>query len=850
VFATLRIARTDYTHTTTPSCWRRGSNGVLNGVAWLRLCSQDHECCNQRQRSEPPDRVGECNRDLTSVDLCCVGSYHAWLVSNRQNHMKILVHRLCSLALLSLLSFLTFAAPAVSQNQIADPLGRPPDLQEKSRAYKRKTRPAASATAASGYNYQVLYSFGATTTDAKAPETDLIPDTAGNLYGTTFGGGAEYGSIGGAGTIFRLDTIGEESVLYSFCSATNCTDGMNPRPNLVQDAAGNLYGTTTSGGAGSGVVFKLAPPVQSDENWTQTVLYSFGGNNTDGRVPLAGLIEDAAGNLYGTTSAGGANNYGIVFMLAPPSQSGGTWTETVLYSFGASNADGIVPYAGLVRDTAGNLYGTTAGGSSGGTAFKLAPPSQSGGSWTETVLYNFCSATNCADGYSPFAGLIQDAAGNLYGTTPYGGVNTGADPYGSGGGTIFKLAPPSQSSGSWTETVLYNFCSATNCADGSSPAAGLIQDAAGNLYSTTVFGGANPNTSAEGGYGGGTVFKLTPPASSGGNWTESVLYNFCAATSCTDGSTPYDALIQDAAGNLYGTAYVGGTYGDGTAFKLILIQTPTLTVTPSPSRITSSQALSVGVTVGGVNGDPSPTGTVTLTSGSYASAATTLTGGAATINVPAGSLAVGMDTLTVAYSGDSYYQSGTGTATVTVTPGFTIRGAAVTIAPGATTGNTSTITVTPSGGFTGNVAITAVITSKPSGAQDLPTLSFGATSPVAITGASAGTATLTVTTTAATSAALLHPARPRRRETNSGGAALAIALLIGMGICVPARGRRSWTLLATLVIVAALAGVLVACGGSGTNTGNPGTTPGTYMVTVTGNSSNTTATSTVTLTVQ
>jgi hypothetical protein len=545
-------------------------------------------------------------------------------------------------------------------------------------------------------------------------------------------------------------------------------------------------------------------------------------------------------------------------MLAPPSQSGGSWTETVLYNFCTSCTDGFSPEAGLIQDAAGNLYGTTAAGgicnsgsscSSPGTVFMLAPPSQSGASWTETLLYNFCSATNCTDGHFPDAGLIQDAAGNLYGTTLYGGANTGAYGYGYGGGTVFKLAPPAQSGASWTETVLYSFGASST--DGYSPEASLIQDAAGNLYSTTGLGGAN--TGADNGYGGGTVFKLAPPAQSGGNWTETVLYSFCSATSCTDGFTPLNSLIQDVAGNLYGTAFSGGSYGGGTVFKSILIQTPTLTVTPSSSSITSSQALAVGVTVGGVNGDPAPTGTVTLASGSYTSAATTLTGGGATINIPSGSLSVGTDTLTVSYSGDIVYQSATGTATVTVVPpSFTIGGAAVTVAPGATTGNTSTITVTPSGGFTGDVAITAAITSEPSGAQDLPTLSFGATSPVAITGASAGTATLIVTTTAATSAALVRPARSPGRGTNPGGATLAFALLIGVGICVPVRGRSWWTRLAALVLLTALTGAFVACsnGGGGTNTGNAGTTPGIYTVTVTGTSGNTTAMSTVTLTVQ
>jgi uncharacterized repeat protein (TIGR03803 family) len=763
--------------------------------------------------------------------------------------MKTLVHRLCSLTLLLLLSFLAFAAPAVAQNEIADPLVRVPAFLEKSRAKKKNTSSAAATTAASGYNFQVLYSFGATATDGTAPEGGLIRDSAGNLYGTTVGGGA--GS--GGGTIFKLDTTGEESVLYSFCSATNCTDGMNPR-GLVQDAAGNLYGTTVSGGVGDGVVFKLAPPAQSDENWTQTVLYSFGANNADGSMPLAGLIQDATGSLYGTTSAGGTTAGGTVFMLAPPSQSGGSWTETVLHSFDSTTTDGLVPYAGLIQDAAGNLYGTTAGGGSNGsgdgTVFMLAPPSLSGGSWTEALLYNFCSATNCTDGYFPEAGLIQDAAGNLYGTTLYGGANTGAYGYGHGGGTVFKLAPPAQSGGIWTETVLYSFGASST--DGYSPQVGLIQDAAGNLYGTTVFGGAN--TAADNGFGGGTVFKLAPPEQSGGIWTETVLYNFCSAAGCTDGLSPLDNLIQDVAGNLYGTAFGAGAYGGGTVFKSILIQTPTLTVTPSSSSITSSQALTVGVRVGGVNGDPAPTGTVTLTSGSYASAATTLTGGGATINIPSGSLSVGTDTLTVSYSGDNTYQSATGTATVTVvSPGFTIGGAAVTVVPGATTGNSSTITVTPSGGFTGSVAMTAAITSEPSGAQNLPTLSFGATSPVAITGASAGMATLIVTTTPTTGATLVSPARPRGRGTNPGGATLAFALLIGMGICVPVRGRCRWTRLAVLILMAALTGAFVTCssnGGGGTNTGNPGTTPGVYTVTVTGTSGNTTAMSTVILTVQ
>ena len=193
----------------------------------------------------------------------------------------------------------------------------------------------------------------------------------------------------------------------------------------------------------------------------------------------------------------------------------------ILYYFPCSLTlscpDGLGP-EGVIRDASGNLYGTTTfgganlgSGQGAGTVFNLAPPAQSGGPWTETVLYNFCSAALCIDGQNPEAGLIQDAAGNLYGTT-YGG---GAHDY----GTVFELAPPSQSGGPWTQTVLYSFCSAAHCADGELPEAGLIQDAAGNLYGTTTIGGVNNQ---------GTVFKLAPPAQSGGPWTEAVLYSFCS----------------------------------------------------------------------------------------------------------------------------------------------------------------------------------------------------------------------------------------------------------------------------------------------------------------------------------
>jgi hypothetical protein len=280
--------------------------------------------------------------------------------------------------------------------------------------------------------------------------------------------------------------------------------------------------------------------------------------------------------------------------------------------------------------------------------------------------------------------------------------------------------------------------------------------------------------------------------------------------------------------------------------------TPTVTVTPSASSLTTAQALTVTVAV---SGTPTPTGSVTLSSGTYTSAATTLSSGSATINVPAGSLASGTDQLTASYTGDTNYNASTGSASVTVTTAgsssFTVTGPAVSVTPGATTGNTSTITLTPSGGFTGAVALTAAITSSPTGAAYPPTLSFGSTSPVSITGSNAGTATLTISTTAATTATLVHPKHPAVPWYAAGGATLACILLFG----VPTRRRRWRTMLGMLFLVAILAGGMSACTKplstlKGGGTSNPGTTAGTYTITVTGTSGSTTATGIVALTVQ
>jgi uncharacterized repeat protein (TIGR03803 family) len=273
---------------------------------------------------------------------------------------------------------------------------------------------------AAGWTWTALYHFcpQSDCTTGAAPRAGLIMDGAGNLYGTTPGGGSHNG-----GTVYRLSPTGtgwSQSVLYSFCSQTSCADGLYPQSELIMDAAGNLYGTTPQGGGSqnSGTVYRLSP---TGTGWSHSVLYSFCSQTicTDGGGPIGGLIVGGAGNLYGTTASGGSQNRGAVYRLSP---TGSGWSETVLYSFCSQNncADGQYPASGLIMDGAGNLYATTAngGGQNYGTVYRLSPTSSG---WSETVLYSFCSQTSCTDGLGPAAGLIMDGAGNLYGTTESGG---------------------------------------------------------------------------------------------------------------------------------------------------------------------------------------------------------------------------------------------------------------------------------------------------------------------------------------------------------------------------------------------------------------------------------------------
>ena len=367
--------------------------------------------------------------------------------------------------------------------------------------------------------------------------------------------------------------------------------GGYPEAGLILDAAGNLYGTTQWGGTSTvGAVFELTPAAGG--TWTEKVLHSFLNDGTDGVNPVAGLIFDGAGNLYGTTYQGGTYGDGTVFELTPA--AGGTWTEQVLHNFNYDSTDGAGPHAGLIFDAAGNLYGTAASGGtySYGTAFELTPAA--GGTWTEKVLWNFGSG---ADGSYPQGGLIFDAAGNLYGTTTSGGAH--------GPGTVFELMPAG--GGTWSERVVHSF---GNGADGSGPYAGLIFDAAGNLYGTTHQGGTY-------GYPGGTVFELTPAA--GGTWTEKGLYNFGSGT---DGAAPLAGLIFDAVGNLYGTTAAGGTSSVGTVFEFTPPVALQLVPLPSPCRAVDTRPVNGG-------GGPIPGGTFQNFAISGAGTCGTLTSAAA-----------------------------------------------------------------------------------------------------------------------------------------------------------------------------------------------------------------------------
>jgi uncharacterized repeat protein (TIGR03803 family) len=320
---------------------------------------------------------------------------------------------------------------------------------------------------------------------------------------------------------------------------------------LIFDAAGNLYGTTYAGGSGlAGTVFELTP--HGNGVWEEHILHSFKINPPDGHYPSASLIFDAAGNLYGTASEGGSGpctygaaliGCGVVFELSP--KAGGVWAAKVIYSFNGPYTDGQSPIASLVFDSVGNLYGTTVGGGTAGpyesgTVFELSP--NGSGGWTEKVLYNF--PTTSTDGFNLDGNVALDSSGNLYSTTNSGGLYDF--------GTLFELSP--SAGGNWTETILHHF---GGTGDGRTPESGVIFDASGNIYGTTDVDGDNSK-----GPNYGMVYKMTPAAD--GGWTENILFTFDGK----DGYGPEFGVILDGKGNLYGTTEYGGAYATGTAFEI------------------------------------------------------------------------------------------------------------------------------------------------------------------------------------------------------------------------------------------------------------------------------------------
>jgi uncharacterized repeat protein (TIGR03803 family) len=406
---------------------------------------------------------------------------------------------------------------------------------------------AAGPQAASAATFTSLYSFGAQGgADAANPYAGVIIDSAGNLYGTTYGGGTE-----GEGTVYELSppaagqTAWTETILYSFY--TNRTDGVKPTGRLVFGSGGVLYGTTTSAGGPNanedGTVFALTPPATSGAPWTESTLHAFSQTKGDGGLPEAGLAIDANGVLYGTTNRGGLTKktgpgYGTVFSLAPPAGGMGSWTETILYEFSNTSRDGIAPQSDLLLSN-GALYGTTPDCSSklscSGTVFQLTG---SGASWTESVILAFPS--NGDKGASPYGSLSTDASGALYGTTSLVP------------GTAFRLTPPAAGQTKWTQSVLAKFGSDK---DGG-PQGGLLPGPGGVLYGTLTYGAKKAQ---------GSVYELTPTGS--GPWTQTALYSFPSKPT-GGGSYPVGDLVADPSGNLYGVTEIGGQYGVGTVFEI------------------------------------------------------------------------------------------------------------------------------------------------------------------------------------------------------------------------------------------------------------------------------------------
>jgi len=376
----------------------------------------------------------------------------------------------------------------------------------------------AAVIAAPAQTFSTIYSF--TGTDASYPYWSLVQGTNGDLYGVTIDGGTA-----NKGSVFKVSPAGTLTTIYSFCSQGQCSSG--GASSLILGSNGNFYGSTY---VGNGTIFEITPAGKL------TTLYTFCSqpNCADGLSPYGSPLQGMDGNLYGTTQGGGANGAGTIYRLTPSGKL------TTLYNFASLPdwADGGAPNSGVIQDASGDLYGTTDIGGEGngcqlpsvgstgcGTVYKLSP------SGALTTLYTFCSLSNCADGQYTEGPLTLGSDGNLYGTTPLGGAGQE--------GTAFRLTL------SGTLTTLHSFCTETNCADGKVPSS-LIQASDGNFYGAT-YGGNGTNGV------GGSIFQITPSGAF------SVLY--------TNSVNQLGPLVQNTNGTFYGTSSNGGTQGDGSIFS-------------------------------------------------------------------------------------------------------------------------------------------------------------------------------------------------------------------------------------------------------------------------------------------
>jgi len=691
-------------------------------------------------------------------------------------------------------------------------------------------------------------------TDGASPSEGLLSDTSGNLYGTTYAGGTA-----GQGTVFELvNTSGSytEKLLYSFVGRP---DGSGPESRLIMDSSGNLYGTTNGGGTNNrGTVFEL---VNSSGTYTEKVLYSFTGFAGDGANPLYGaLYRDSAGNLYGTTEYGGGDLAGTVFELVNDPAAPGTYTEKVLHSFANYDlygpGDGVIPFSGLTADNAGNLYGTThSGGAYGyGTVYELV---NSSGGYVERILYSFSGGS---DGAYPAGAVTLDSAGNLYGITSGGGFLIKEGTYGASWVTVFELENSTASPGTYTMRILYSFYSYTGQPVGIPPLADLMADAAGNLFGTISEGGTYGGPA---GAFGGTAFEL---ANASGSYVFNTLYNFGGTSAGSQ--SPQGRLLEDSAGNLYGTTYGGGTGGLGTVFVL-RASGPYVTLSASNLAFASvaigtpSAAETVTVTNSGNQNLTFGAGTVTISGSNAADFALSADACNGATIPPAGTCSgsvtftpsvAGAESAELSFTDNASYApqtvalSGTG-----ATPDFSIATASgspssANVLPGGTA--TYSLSIGSLYGFAHTVSLTCSIAASEA---------ICAVSPATVnpTGASPASVTVTVSTTAPSVVPPNGPTGDHRLPTKLELLALELLALVMLAarsaaprLEIQPTGRWRYGL-GVILLGAAL---FASCGGGGGGSGgggnsNPGTPAGTYTLTVTGTSGGLTHSTTLTLTV-